>query len=185
MKTVFDFDNYIEACKFLQDKYDKLGYERKDYYHTTGADNHLTKTNGIGHGKDGLQYHHIKEDTVPSLSDKFKAETNPIEYQKAGNMCYCNLLEHAWLHILITENNMIADNAEEDTTGQGGVKWMILALNSIMCDPTSSYYSSKDEDGIGCNYNANNIITSNKKAYNKIINIIHLLILLALYQVFV
>lgn len=51
MKTVFEINNYREACKFLQKKYDKLGFERKDYYHTTGEDKHLTKTNNIGHGK--------------------------------------------------------------------------------------------------------------------------------------
>ena len=171
MKTVFEINNYREACKFLQKKYDKLGFVRKDYYHVNPKDGHLIKTSGIGHGKEGLQYHHIKEDTVPSLSDKNVAAHNPIEYQKAENMCYCNLLEHAWLHILITENNTEAsDNAEEAITGQGGVKWMILALNSIMCNANTSYYSSIDEDGHGCNYNANNVITKNKDAYNKIIN---------------
>jgi hypothetical protein len=148
MKTVFETHNYEKAWKFLQKKYDKLGFVRKDYYHADPKDGHLIKTSGVGHGKEGLQYHHIKEDTVPSLSDKNVAAHNPIEYQKAENMCYCNLLEHAWLHILITENNTEAsDNAEEDITGQGGVRWMILALNSIMCNANTSYYSSVDEDG--------------------------------------
>lgn len=171
MKSVFEINDYREACKFLQKKYDKKGFVRKDYYHVDPKDGHLIKTSGVGHGKDGLQYHHICEDIVPSLSDKNVAATNDLEYQKAENMCYCNLLEHAWLHILITENNTEAsDNAEEAITGQGGVKWMILALNSIMCNAKVSYYSSVDEDGHGCNYNVNNIITKNKDAYNKIIN---------------
>ena len=170
MKSVFAINNYREACKFLQDKYDKLGYERKVYYHYT-KDGKLTKTNGVGQGKAGLQYHHICEDIVPSLSDKTTAANNPIEYQSADNMCYCNLLEHAWLHILIAENSAeVSDEAEEHLTGVGGVKWMLLALNSIMCDADISYYSSTDEDGHGCNYNVNNIITKNKEAYNKIIN---------------
>lgn len=95
-KTVFEINNYREACKFLQDKYDRLGFERFDYYKVDVKDGHLIKNTKVGHGKDGLQYHHICEDIVPSLSDKFKAETNPIEYQRAENMCYCNLLEHAW-----------------------------------------------------------------------------------------
>ena len=171
MKSVFEINDYREACKFLQKKYDKKGFVRKDYYHVDPKDGHLIKTSGVGHGKDGLQYHHICEDIVPSLSDKNVAANNDLEYQKAENMCYCNLLEHAWLHILITENNTEAsDNAEEAITGQGGVKWMILALNSIMCNANVSYYSSIDEDGHGCNYNVNNIITKNKDAYNKIIN---------------
>lgn len=171
LKTLFEINNYREACKFLQDKYDALGYERKDYYHTTGADNHLTKTNNVGHGKDGLQYHHICEDLVPSLSNKEIAAVNPIEYQKAENMCYCNLLEHAWLHILITENNTEAsDEDDEYLTGLGGIQWMMLALNSIMCNADMSWYSSKNEEGRGCDYNVNNIITDHKDDYKKVIN---------------
>lgn len=171
MKRITDFNNYREACEFLQKKYDDLGFERFDYYKVDSNDGHLIKNTKVGHGKDGLQYHHICEDIVPSLSDKSRAEANPIEYQKAENMCYCNLLEHAWLHLLIAENNTLAsDNAEEDITGVGGVKWMLLALNSIMCDADVSYYSSVDENGHGCNYNCNDIITKNKTFYDKVIN---------------
>lgn len=168
--TVFDIENYREACKFLQKKYDKLGYIRKDYYHKKEAGG-LTKTGGTGYGNAGLQYHHICEDIVPSLSDKTVAENNKIEYQYAENMCYCNLLEHAWLHILITENNTDAsDEDQEDLTGRGGVRWMLLALNSIMYNKDTSWYSSKNEEGKGCNYNVKNIITKNKKIYLKLIN---------------
>ena len=168
--TVFDIENYREACKFLQKKYDKLGYIRKDYYHKK-EDGGLTKTSGTGYGNAGLQYHHICEDTVPSLSDKTVAENNKIGYQYAENMCYCNLLEHAWLHILITENNTDAsDEDQEDLTGRGGVRWMLLALNSIMYNKDTSWYSSKNEEGKGCNYNVKNIITKNKKIYLKLIN---------------
>lgn len=168
--TVFDIENYREACKFLQKKYDKLGYIRKDYYHKK-EDGGLTKTGGTGYGNDGLQYHHICEDIVPSLSDKIIAENNKIEYQYAENMCYCNLLEHAWLHILITENNTDAsDEDQEDLTGRGGVRWMLLALNSIMYNKDTSWYSSKNEEGKGCNYNVKNTITKNKKIYLKLIN---------------
>ena len=46
-----------------------------------------TEFNKSKANKDGLQYHHICEDIVPSLSDKSRAEANPIEYQKAENMC--------------------------------------------------------------------------------------------------
>lgn len=168
--TVFDIENYREACKFLQKKYDKLGYVRKDYYHKK-EEGGLTKTSGTGYGNAGLQYHHICEDIVPSLSDKTVAENNKIEYQYAENMCYCNLLEHAWLHILITENNTDAsDEDQEDLTGRGGVRWMLLALNSIMYNKDTSWYSSKNEEGKGCNYNVKNIITKNKKIYLKLIN---------------
>lgn len=179
--NVFEINNYREACKFLQEKYDALGYVRKDYYHTTGADSHLTKTSGVGHGDVGLQYHHICEDLVPSLSNKDVATANPIEYQSADNMCYCNLLEHAWLHVLITEANATATDEDQDAvTGLGGVKWMFIALNSIYADPSASWYSKKtyleadadvaDEDRVGMTYNYNNIITDHKDDYLKVVN---------------
>ena len=56
MKSVFEINDYREACKFLQKKYDKKGFVRKDYYHVDPKDGHLIKTSGVGHGKDGLQY---------------------------------------------------------------------------------------------------------------------------------
>lgn len=168
--NVFEINDYREACKFLQDKYDALGFERFNYYNKK-ADGTLSKNSKVGHGNDGLQYHHICEDIVPSLSSRERAEANLYEYQQAENMCYANLLEHAWLHILITENNsQAADNSQDDITGIGGVQWMLLALNSIMCNADTSWYSSKNEEGKGCSYNVGNIITDNRDAWLKVVN---------------
>ena len=165
VKSVFEINNYREACKFLQAKY---GVPKHDYYHigTTGS---LTSY-VISRGSEGLQCHHICEDLVPSLSSKEQAEKywkEHPEYQAKENLCYCNLLEHAWLHILITEcSEEVSDEEEGDELGVGGVKWMMLALNSIMCNKDVSWYSSKRvSDGRGCSYNVNNIITDNKKDY--------------------
>lgn len=170
-KTVFEINDYEEACKFLQEKYDALGYTRRAYYHQTGVDNHLTKTNKISQAKVGLQYHHICENTVPNLSNINIASRNPIEYQSADNMCYCNLLEHTWLHVLITEQNTEASDEDENViTGAGGVAWLILALNSIYTNKDTSWYSSKNEEGCGMNYNYNNIITHNRDQFNKVVN---------------
>jgi superfamily II DNA or RNA helicase len=168
--NVFEINDYREACKFLQDKYDALGFERLNYFNKK-ADDTLSKNSKVGHGNEGLQYHHICEDIVPSLSSKERAEANLYEYQTAENMCYANLLEHAWLHILITENNsQAADNNQDDITGVGGVQWMLLALNSIMCNADTSWYSSKNEEGKGCSYNVGNIITDNRDAWLKVVN---------------
>jgi superfamily II DNA or RNA helicase len=175
VKTVFDIYDYRESSKFLQDKY---GHEH-DYFRLnpdgtlkisdkTGLPIKNTK---VGRGAEGLQYHHIREDIVPSLSTAENAMRAPAEYQKAENMCYGNLLEHAWEHILIAEQNVdVADNAQEYLTGPGGVQWMLLAINSIMCNADTSWYSSKNEEGKGCNYNYNNIITDNKAAWHKVVN---------------
>ena len=43
MKSVFEINDYREACKFLQKKYDKKGFVRKDYYHADPKDGHLIK----------------------------------------------------------------------------------------------------------------------------------------------
>lgn len=187
MKTVFDIYDYREACKFLQDKYDVLGYTRKSYYRldesgnfTYGRTGKLQK-NDVGHGADGLQYHHICEDTVPSLSDQEVARANNPEYQSADNMCYCNLLEHLWLHILITEQKgEAAENDQEDITGRGGVQWLMLGVNSIMANPAESWYSKKgyaelkehleEEDSKGCNYDKDQIISSNEDIWLRVVN---------------
>jgi hypothetical protein len=176
--TVFEIYDYNEACKFLQDKYDALGYTREPYYQLDESGNFiygrtgkLKKNTNVSRGSYGLQYHHICEDTVPSLSDEAVARTNKPEYQAAENMCYCNLLEHAWLHILAAEQSGVAaDNDQEAEVSVGGVRWMLLAINSIMCNADTSWYSSKNEEGRGCNYNHNNIITSNKDIWYKIVN---------------
>ena len=47
MKSVFEINDYREACKFLQKKYDKKGFVRKDYYHVDPKDGHLIKTSGV------------------------------------------------------------------------------------------------------------------------------------------
>ena len=128
LKKITDFTDYKEACNFLQDKYDRKGYTRKDYSHRLRL------------GKQGLQYHHIKESEVPDLSLKENVEKYP-EYQQPEYMCYANLIEHAWLHVLISENNFDQnDNAQEDLTGVGGVQWLMLALNSIMCNADLSWF---------------------------------------------
>lgn len=157
---------YNEYVKYLQDKY---GLPTKAYYHTTGADNHLTGSN-ISRGKEGLQCHHVREDIVASLSDKNIAASNLIEYQSPENLCYCNLLEHLFLHILIAEEQKEDENGSY--LGDGGVNWMILALNSIYSDPTNSWYSKKiyNPEERGMCYDINNIITNNKDTYLALIN---------------
>lgn len=179
VKSVFEINDYREASKFLQEKYDALGYTREDYFRITEAGKlrisdktgKPVKNSKVGRGSVGLQYHHICEDTVPSLSHPDVAARAPVDYQRAENLCYCNLLEHAWEHILIAEQSVdAADNDQEDLTGPGGVQWMLLAINSIMCNADTSWYSSKNEDGKGCNYNYNNIITGNRDAWLKVVN---------------
>lgn len=175
---VLNINNYKEACKYLQNKYDNLGFDREDYF-TISPKGKLVKNNRVGHGDKGLQYHHICEYKVPSLSSPSVAKNNPVEYQKAENMCYANGLEHLYLHYLITENKFeVSDIEEKVTTGLGGVKWMAIMINSILANPDKSWYSKEkfkntditEEDIKGVDYNYNDIITGHKVEYLKIIN---------------
>lgn len=158
--------NYRQYSKYLQEKY---GLAPKAYFHLSKKDNHLV-AGRVSRGKEGLQCHHICEDLVASLSDKRVAEANNMEYQQPENLCYANLLEHLYLHILIAEEQ----NESEDGTvlGNGGVNWIVLALNSIYSDPSNSWYSRKIEnlEEKGLSYNYNNIITDNKDTYLALVN---------------
>lgn len=158
---------YREYCEYLKSKY---GIPSEDYF-IVNKNGNLIKNNSISRGKEGLQCHHICEDIVPNLSDSKIASQNKIEYQHKNNLCYCNLLEHAWLHILIAEQNSTISNVEEGVvTGFGGIKWEMLALNSIYCNSDTSFYSSKNDEGRGFNYNFNNIITSNRKVFECLVD---------------
>ena len=86
------------------------------YYRISPKDGHLIKSSKISRGNEGLQCHHICEDITPSLSDKDVASNNSIEYQAIENLCYCNLLEHLFLHILITEQSEKISVEEEKYT---------------------------------------------------------------------
>jgi len=158
--------DYRGYCKYLQDKY---GMAPKAYFHTTGQDNHLTGGN-VSRGKEGLQCHHICEDLVASLSDKNVAIKNDMFYQQPENLCYANLLEHFFLHILIAEEQK--QNDDGTYLGDGGVNWIVLALNSIYSDPSNSWYSKKIEnpEEKGLSYNYNNIITDNRDTFLALVN---------------
>ena len=68
-------------------------------------------------------------------NDKF-AVNNPFEYQKAGRLVYCNLLEHLLLHVKIAENPS-PDANENELPGIGG------AINFI-CKDLNDIYSGKE-----------------------------------------
>ena len=67
VKSVFEINDYREASKFLQEKYDALGYTREDYFRITEAGKlrisdktgKPAKNSKVGRGSVGLQYHHI------------------------------------------------------------------------------------------------------------------------------
>ena len=71
------------------------------------------------------------EDRAIMLSNKKFASQCPYEWQYPNNLVYCDLLEHLFLHILISENPN-KDKVENQTVGFGGViNYLVPELNDV------------------------------------------------------
>ena len=81
--------------------------------------------------KEGLICHHICEDIAIMLSEPTHAKTNPFEYQLAKNLCYCDYLEHLFLHILICENPNKDKNLLEAVGIGGVINFIVPELNDL------------------------------------------------------
>lgn len=111
----------------------KYGSAKHNYFKDTAC---KTKNSLVTRTNEGLFCHHIDEDKAIMLcNDKF-AVNNPIEYQKADRLVYCNLLEHLLLHVKIAENPS-PDANENELPGIGG------AIDFI-CKDLNDIYSGKE-----------------------------------------
>ena len=112
--------SYREYCKYLQDKY---GVPQNSYYNEQYNKNRNSRTS------EGLVIHHICEDIKPNLSNKEVAKSCDFSYQLPENLCYCDYLEHLFLHILITE---YPNEETDDVVGIGGsANYLIPELNNL------------------------------------------------------
>lgn len=126
-KKVENFD-YQQYCDYLKTKYGKAP---ESYFSETWV-----KNRKVSRTKEGLICHHIDEDKAIRLSDEDYAKRNPREYQDAEHLCYCDYLEHLYLHTLICEHPSKDHNTSE-VVGIGGVtKYLIPELNDFY----SGYY---------------------------------------------
>lgn len=99
---------YEEAVEFLLQKY---GFAQDDYYREKSYHRFMNgEIKNITKGKytrtsEGLYCHHIDEIRELKISDQFFVKRNkiPFEYQKKDRLVYCDLIEHAILHVLITK----------------------------------------------------------------------------------
>ena len=113
---------YREYCKYLQDKY---GIPKNSYYN----EQYNTNRNENSRTSEGLVIHHICEDIKPNLSNKEVAKSCDFSYQLPENLCYCDYLEHLFLHILITE---YPNEETDDVVGIGGsANYLIPELNNL------------------------------------------------------
>ena len=111
---------YREYCKYLQDKY---GIPKNSYYNEQYNKNRNSRTS------EGLVIHHICEDIKPNLCNKEVAKSCDFNYQLPENLCYCDYLEHLFLHILITE---YPNEETDDVVGIGGsANYLIPELNNL------------------------------------------------------
>ena len=126
---------YREYCKYLQDKY---GIPKNSYYN----EQYNTNRNENSRTSEGLVIHHICEDIKPNLCNKEVAKSCDFNYQLPENLCYCDYLEHLFLHILITE---YPNEETDDVVGIGGsANYLIPELNNLFSgyipeQPTKNY----------------------------------------------
>lgn len=102
---------YVDYVAYLQRKYGMTQgpyfvFSRTGewvYISTTSSKKFLMKNEKIRRLNEGLLIHHVGEDALYNLSDKYKADQYPKIYQEPPLLCYCDLLEHLLLHIMIYE----------------------------------------------------------------------------------
>lgn len=105
LKRILYKITYMEYVEELKSKYGKVP---KDYFYVNRNGN-LSKTQGIGRGKDGLYIHHVYECYFIDLSSimgyelqlRTTKDRRLLDSQKAENLVYCNLIEHLILHMKI------------------------------------------------------------------------------------
>lgn len=126
--------NYNEYCDYLQKKYGKP----KEAYFT--KDNKLNYN--IFRINDGLQVHHILEYLITDLSNTNAIYKYDRLVQEPDNLLYCDLLEHLFLHILITKQRTFYTN-NYVYVGLFGTLKIIQRLNE--CYDNSRYFTNTEK----------------------------------------
>ncbi|MCD8207314.1 MAG: hypothetical protein LUD72_05190 [Bacteroidales bacterium] len=122
---------YRQYCDYLQEKY---GLPKKAYMNELWS---KSQGQGTTRTREGLFIHHIREDVAVMLSDPAHAKENPYEYQLPKNLCYCDWLEHLYLHVLICEAPVMRFDGR-DMVGIGGITaYLVPELNDMYsgCNP--------------------------------------------------
>jgi len=111
--------SYNEFVTYLNNKYGRVCGN----YYDLKADGALKKGTA---GVKGYYIHHVKENEVSNLCDRNVAARNPIEYQHAENLVQSDILEHFFLHTLISEEFDASGDLE---VGEGGICWIATTIN--------------------------------------------------------
>jgi hypothetical protein len=148
--------SYEELVKYLQEKY---GLPHRAYFRTETC---KTKSD-ITRGREGLFIHHVKETEIDDLSQTARAANYPWEYQLPHNLCYCNYLEHLWLHILI---NKLRCDRNGAFVSDGILHHFVPTINSIYQHPT--VYTSAQTQWRNV---ANSLIAENEEEYCQMLSL--------------
>lgn len=116
-----DYDGLVN---YLLKKY---GPVKHDYFTDSSCS---VKDNRISRADEGLVCHHVDEDKAIMLSNPQYAKKNPFDYQKAGRLIYCNVLEHLILHEKIVEGPRKLTANENEVPGIGGaMNFLVKQIN--------------------------------------------------------
>lgn len=116
--------SYIQLVSLLNDKY---GPAEFDYFPQKSYERFLNneiktlgKNRKISRTAEGLYCHHVDEDKEIMISspDYIKMFNIDFNCQKKERLVYCNIIEHAILHIIIARDTM--NNRSDRTLGLGG-----------------------------------------------------------------
>lgn len=161
---------YREYCKYLQDKY---GIPNNSYYDEQYNKNRNSRTS------EGLVIHHICEDIKPNLCNKEVAKSCDFNYQLPENLCYCDYLEHLFLHILITE---YPNEETDDVVGIGGsANYLIPELNNLFSgyvpeQPSKKYvidcFNRVKDDFITYKYLISRFLSNNDVQKERLISVV-------------
>lgn len=104
--------SYDEAVEFLLHKY---GTAQDDYFREKSYERFFkNEIKKITKGKfsrsiDGLECHHIDEDKFLYMTNEnsIKAQKIPFEYHQKEKLVFCDVIEHAILHVLIAKETSL------------------------------------------------------------------------------
>ena len=155
--------SYKEIVDYLLEKY---GVATDDYFREKSYKRFFNdEVKNIGKGKtsrtsDGLYCHHIYENQFEKMADVnyIRFQQIPFEYQKKEHLVYCDLVEHAILHAIISN----------ETEGSRGIK----GLRVFMIPNIEEWYIYENHQKLDWEKNCYNKSYLNSKDAREIVDLI-------------
>lgn len=142
--------NYDQAVEFLHEKYgtaEDAYFSEKSYERfLKGEIKNITKGK-FSRSVDGLECHHIAENKFMYMTnmDSIKVQSIPFESHQKENLVFCDVIEHAILHILI---------AKETSLNLGSTGYMVFLKPKIQDWYIDKIIPQKSKHHITCYHRA-------------------------------